>query len=93
MYIEAEWARRNPDSKTNDKDHIAALRKLVAAYPDDEEAKSILGLALLDGDSGRVRPLLPVVPPFSHRISRDGRTLLIERPGLEADLWLMEMGK
>jgi tetratricopeptide (TPR) repeat protein len=49
MYIDAEWARRNPESKTNDADHIAALRKLVAAYPDDEEAKSILGLALLDG--------------------------------------------
>ena len=49
MYIEAEWARRNPASKTTDADHIAALRKLVAAYPDDEEAKSILGLALLDG--------------------------------------------
>ena len=49
MYIEAEWARRNPASKTNDADHIAALRKLVAAYPDDEEARSILGLALLDG--------------------------------------------
>jgi tetratricopeptide (TPR) repeat protein len=49
MYIEAEWARRNPTSKTRDADYIAALRKLVAAYPDDEEAKSILGLALLDG--------------------------------------------
>jgi tetratricopeptide (TPR) repeat protein len=49
MYIEAEWARRNPASKTNDADHIAGLRKLIAAYPDDEEAKSILGLALLDG--------------------------------------------
>jgi tetratricopeptide (TPR) repeat protein len=49
LYIEAEWARRNPASKTNDADHIAGLRKLVAAYPDDEEAKSILGLALLDG--------------------------------------------
>lgn len=49
MYIEAEFARRNPESKTNDADHIAALRKLVAAYPDDLEAKSILGLALLDG--------------------------------------------
>jgi tetratricopeptide (TPR) repeat protein len=49
MYIEAEWARRNPASKTADADRIAALRTLVAAYPDDEEAKSILGLALLDG--------------------------------------------
>lgn len=49
MYIEAESARRNPDSRNPDGDHIAALRKLVAAYPEDEEAKSILGLALLDG--------------------------------------------
>jgi tetratricopeptide (TPR) repeat protein len=49
LYIEAEWARRNPASKTSDADHIVALRKLVAAHPDDEEAKSILGLALLDG--------------------------------------------
>jgi tetratricopeptide (TPR) repeat protein len=49
LYIEAEWARRNPDSKTHDADHIAGLRTLIAAYPDDEEAKSILGLALLDG--------------------------------------------
>jgi tetratricopeptide (TPR) repeat protein len=49
MYIEAEWARRNPASTSHDKDHIAALRKLIAAFPDDEEAKSILGLALLDG--------------------------------------------
>jgi tetratricopeptide (TPR) repeat protein len=57
MYIEAEWARRNPDSKTRDADHIAALRKLVTAFPDDEEAASILGLALLDGfDSVTKKP-------------------------------------
>jgi len=49
MYIEAEWARRNPASKSPDSDYVAALRKLVAAYPDDEEAKSILGLALIEG--------------------------------------------
>ncbi len=49
LYIEAEAARRNPASKTRDADHIAGLRKLVTAYPDDLEAKSILGLALLDG--------------------------------------------
>lgn len=49
LYIEAEAARRNPASRTQDADHIAGLRKLVAAYPDDLEAKSILGLALLDG--------------------------------------------
>lgn len=49
LYIEAEAARRNPASRSKDADHIAGLRALVAAYPDDLEAKSILGLALLDG--------------------------------------------
>jgi|CXWL01.1.fsa_nt_gi tetratricopeptide (TPR) repeat protein len=49
LYIEAEAARRNPLSKNKDADHITGLRALVAAYPDDLEAKSILGLALLDG--------------------------------------------
>ncbi|MBX7186199.1 MAG: hypothetical protein K1Y01_13760 [Vicinamibacteria bacterium] len=49
LYIEAEAARRNPASKTKDADHIEGLRRLVAAYPDDLEARSILGLALLDG--------------------------------------------
>ena len=49
LYIEAEFARRNPKSKNSDKDHIKALKKLVKAYPDDLEAKSILGLAMLDG--------------------------------------------
>jgi tetratricopeptide (TPR) repeat protein len=49
MYIEAEFARRNPDSKSQSADHLAALHKLVEAFPDDLEAKSILGLALLDG--------------------------------------------
>ena len=57
MYIEAEWARRNPASKTRDADHIVALRKLVTAFPVDEEAASILGLALLDGfDSVTKKP-------------------------------------
>ena len=49
LYIEAEAARRDTTSKTRDADHIAGLRKLIAAYPDDLEARSILGLALLDG--------------------------------------------
>jgi tetratricopeptide (TPR) repeat protein len=49
LYIQAEAARRNTAATSPDADHIAALRKLVAAYPDDLEAKSMLGLALLDG--------------------------------------------
>ena len=59
LYIEAEAARRNPASKSKDADHIAGLRALVSAYPDDLEAKSILGLALLDGfDSATKEPRL-----------------------------------
>lgn len=49
LYIKAEAARRNPSSTARDADHITALRALVAAHPDDDEAKSILALALLDG--------------------------------------------
>jgi tetratricopeptide (TPR) repeat protein len=49
LYIEAQAARRNPASKDPDADHIAGLRRLIAAYPDDLEARSILGLALLNG--------------------------------------------
>ena len=49
MFIEAEFARRSLRSKNRDRDHINALRKLVRAYPEDLEAKSILGLAMLDG--------------------------------------------
>ena len=57
LYIESEWARRDPATKTHDADYIAVLRTLVTAYPDDEEAKSILGLALLDGfDSANKAP-------------------------------------
>jgi tetratricopeptide (TPR) repeat protein len=57
LYIEAEAARRNPAATNADADHIAGLRKLVAAYPEDLEAKSILGLALLDGyDSATKQP-------------------------------------
>jgi tetratricopeptide (TPR) repeat protein len=49
LYIEAQWARRDPESHNRDRDYIAGMRKVVAAHPDDLEAKSILGLALLDG--------------------------------------------
>ena len=50
LYIEAQAARRAPGPKSAaDAAYIAGLRKLVAAYPDDLEAKSMLGLALDDG--------------------------------------------
>jgi tetratricopeptide (TPR) repeat protein len=50
LYIEAQAARRAPGNKdAADAAYIAGLRKLVGAYPDDLEAKSMLGLALDNG--------------------------------------------
>ena len=50
LYIEAQAARRaaGPRDKA-DAAYISGLRKLVAAYPDDLEAKSMLGLAIDNG--------------------------------------------
>lgn len=50
LYIEAQAARRAPGNKdAADAAYIAGLRKLVAAYPDDLEAKMMLGLAIDNG--------------------------------------------
>jgi tetratricopeptide (TPR) repeat protein len=50
LYIEAQSARRAKGSKdAADAAYIATLRKLVAEYPDDLEAKSMLGLAIDNG--------------------------------------------
>jgi tetratricopeptide (TPR) repeat protein len=50
LYIEAQAARRAPGPKdAADAAYIAGLRKLVAAYPDDLVAKSMLGLAIDNG--------------------------------------------
>jgi len=60
MYIEAQWARLNAASADPDADFIQAMRKLVAAYPEDLEAKSMLGLVMLYGyelPSKQPRPL------------------------------------
>lgn len=50
LYIEAQAARRaNVPKDRADAAYIAGLRKLVAAYPDDLHAKSMLGLAIDNG--------------------------------------------
>ncbi len=50
LYIEAQSARRAKGPKdAADTAYIATLRKLVAEYPDDLEAKSMLGLAIDNG--------------------------------------------
>lgn len=46
LYIEAQAARRSQTAKDPEADYIAGMRKVVAAYPNDLEAKSILALAL-----------------------------------------------
>jgi len=50
LYIEAQAARRAPgDKDAADAAYVAGLRKLVAAYPDDLDAKSMLALAIDKG--------------------------------------------
>jgi Tfp pilus assembly protein PilF len=50
LYIEAQAARRAAGNKdAADAAYIATLRKLVAEYPNDLEAKSMLGLAIDNG--------------------------------------------
>src|SRR5471032_2031679 len=50
LYIEAQAARRATGPReAADAAYIAGMRKLVAAYPDDLQAKSMLGLAIDNG--------------------------------------------
>src|SRR6185503_12958853 len=50
LYIESQAARRAPGPRdAADAAYIAVLRKLVAEFPDDLEAKSMLGLAIDNG--------------------------------------------
>jgi Tol biopolymer transport system component len=50
------------------------------------------GVAYVDADTGQWHIILKTPPPLVTQMSGDGRTLLIERPTVEADLWLMEFG-
>ena len=50
LYIEAQAARRSPGNKdAADAAYIAGMRTLVAEFPDDLEATSMLGLAIDNG--------------------------------------------
>ena len=51
------------------------------------------GVILVDADTGTWRLIRTVPSPRETRMSGDGRTLLIERSSVEADLWLMELKK
>jgi hypothetical protein len=51
------------------------------------------GVTLVNTDTGQWRVILKLAPPFGTVMSGDGRTLVVERPAVEADLWLMEFLK
>lgn len=55
LYIEAVAARHNPQLRDPEGAYIAAMRRLVESFPDDLEAKSILGIALEDGYYGSTK--------------------------------------
>ena len=56
----------------------------------DVLANTAEGITLVDVDTGRWRVIRKMTPPFNSRMSGDGRTLYVERPSVEADLWLMD---
>jgi tetratricopeptide (TPR) repeat protein len=49
MYIRSVAARRGIGSQTPNADYVAGLRKIVAKYPNEIEAKSYLALAIMSG--------------------------------------------
>ena len=68
-----------------DMSFVSGTHDLLTHSPD--------GVALVNADTGRWRIVLPVKPPFTTIVSGDGKTLLIERPAIEADVWMMEFVK
>jgi Tol biopolymer transport system component len=51
------------------------------------------GLLLIDAVTGEWRVLLPGSMGDRYRLSRDGRTLLIERQVFDSDVWLMQSAR
>jgi hypothetical protein len=56
-------------------------------------AQTAEGVTLVNGDTGSSRVILKMTAPLETHVSGDGRTLMIERPQIEADLWLMAFRK
>src|SRR5215467_6753680 len=59
LYVASIAARRNSDSKDPDADYIKGLRAVVAAYPNEVEAKSYLALHLMMGFTTPDRKPMP----------------------------------
>jgi Tol biopolymer transport system component len=68
-----------------DTSFVYGTHDLVTHAPD--------GVALVNVDTGQWRVIFKVKPPFSTLMSGDGRTLVVERPVVEADVWMMEFVK
>jgi len=49
LYIASIWARRDPNTSDPDIAYVAGLRKIVAEYPKEVEARTYLALHLMDG--------------------------------------------
>ena len=65
---------------------------LVSFLPDSRRLllSGQRGLVLVDLADGKSRVLRPGEPSDRYVLSRDGRTLVIDRPLLDSDIWLME---
>ena len=68
----------------------SSLSASFVPVPHDVLVKTLERLSRWFGDTGAWRVVRRMDPPIETRISGDGRTLLIERAGIEEDLWLME---
>jgi Tol biopolymer transport system component len=68
-----------------DTSFVYGTHELVTHGPD--------GVVLASLDTGQWRVILKVQPPFNTMMSGDGRTLLVEHPVVEADVWMLELVK
>jgi hypothetical protein len=68
---------------------------LTAFLPDSRRllVSSAGALMLVDLAGGPPRQLRAGAPFDLYRLSRDGRTLVIEHPVFDSDIWLMELGE
>jgi len=67
----------------------------ISFLPDSRHVlfNSGTGIVLVDLAVGKSRRLGDSLPTDDCRLSRDGRTLLIQHPVFDSDIWLMEFAK
>jgi hypothetical protein len=68
-----------------DAEFIHGTHQVIVQTPD--------GVTLVDADNGQARVILNMPRASVLLTSGDGRTLLVEREVVEADVWLMELRK